>query len=177
MLATAALAAALIASQALALDFKFSFDGTNGTLSGTVTGKIFGLLDNATSPATDLMISSAPSAFGISTPYDMFPTTTAINFFTLLNGVIVDAQFLSGDPTGTFELGLNFAGQNNLKNPATATTYNNLGFAGATYTAIAVPAPVPEPVSASLLILGLAGLGLTLGRHTKRDRPSRSRTA
>jgi hypothetical protein len=161
LLVAAGLATALTSSQAQALDFSFSFFGTIGTTTGTVSGEIFGLANNATSAATDLVIDSLPPSFGFATPYDMFPTTPAANFFTVSNGVIIDGQFGAFDPTHTFEFGLNFATQNVVKDPAGATTYNNLGFAGATYSAVAVR----EPVSWALLISGIAGLRLLRRRR------------
>jgi hypothetical protein len=105
----------LVSAPGYALTFDFTF--TNqlgfGTDSGTVTGEIVGLSNNATSAATAVYIDSFPTAsfsFGGSgpfvlqlpgpTPFNMLsppsPYVAAItaNTFTVSNGQIIGANFL-----------------------------------------------------------------------------------
>jgi hypothetical protein len=71
-----ALAVLLACSPSYALTIDFSFSNTLGNVPGIVTGEIEGLADNGFSSATDIVIDSAPSALGLTTPFD------ALNFST-----------------------------------------------------------------------------------------------
>ncbi len=55
-----AVASALVlaSSPTFALNFEFSFTNTIGNTAGSVTGEVFGLKVNATSAATDVIITS-----------------------------------------------------------------------------------------------------------------------
>jgi hypothetical protein len=92
-----------------ALTFFFSFtDTTVGHITGTVTGEIDGLVDNSTSAATAVIIDSAPSAYGLSTPFSL-PLPTVPNSFVVSNGIITNQNF----------------SQNFLDNPTLELTFTN----------------------------------------------------
>jgi hypothetical protein len=91
-------------STALTFDFSFTNDPTIGNVSGTVTGEIVGLTDNATSAATAVYIYSIPAPlslpdvpFNILSPPADFTTneTTFQNTFTVSQGQIISAEFLA----------------------------------------------------------------------------------
>ena len=75
---------------ATADNFLFSFTNETGNTPGTVTGEIFGLVNNSISPATDVTIISAPPAIvPPSLPFDMFPPSSTIrNLFNEQDGTI-----------------------------------------------------------------------------------------
>jgi hypothetical protein len=88
-----ALGALLSASPSHALTIDFSFTDTVGNVSGTVTGEIEGLKNNAYSQATDIIIESAPAALGLVTPFDVLSFNTGLtlvdaNDFYVTNGNI-----------------------------------------------------------------------------------------
>lgn len=160
-----AVAAVLLASGPAhaGLDFTFSFTGDNtGLVAGTVTGEIFGLTDNATSAATDVVITSAPAGLGLpALPYDLSNASNlhvVANSFTVSGGIIIAAKFDEFTLTDFVSLSLddNFS-ENLVEGPTGNETANANGFAGATYTR-ATTSDVPEPASAALLLAGLWGL-------------------
>lgn len=79
-------------------NFDFSFSSNDGDVlspgnpaepfSGTVTGEIIGLQNNASSTPSDIIITSAPSAFDISTPYSFAPFTDGPPTFIVSDGQI-----------------------------------------------------------------------------------------
>ena len=176
ILAASVFAASMpLAPQAKALDFNFSFSNVTEDVSGTVTGVIKGLTDNATSAASDITITFAPA--GVTplpaTTFSIFDYATqlnslwgspyiVVNNFTVTNGVITDALFqIYG---GYFDI--NVAGQYNSlhssdKAPAGTEGHglgNQDGLGGITFT------EVPEPASWMLISAGLLGLGATRRR-------------
>ena len=156
------------------LNFYFSFTGNPseyGQSSGTVTGEIFGLTDNATSSATDVVIDSFPSGInilGVSAPLDA--TTWDVqyeNSFTVVSGEITSASFASYDAAIAKQLGIcGYSGgaYNYLElSPENVIWVGNLdGMSGVTFT----PAPVPEPSSLALSALGGFG-GFLMYRRRK----------
>src|ERR1700679_90346 len=93
LFATAAVAVALATAPAHAgLNFDFSFGNVNGSIPGTVTGEIFGLTDNSTSAATDLVIDSYPVGLTLpAVPWDIFNAagySITANTFTVTGGVV-----------------------------------------------------------------------------------------
>jgi hypothetical protein len=91
-------------------NFYFSFDNTTGDVAGMVTGEIFGLVDNSTSSATDVMITSAPTAIGLpTTPYDIFPLSISLplhNTFTVSSHTILSMDFNAYDFSQQFQLAI-----------------------------------------------------------------------
>jgi hypothetical protein len=81
-------ALALVSTPGHALTFAFFFTNTTGITPGTVIGEIDGLIDNATGPATAVIINSAPSAFNLTTPFSVPITGPPINSFTVSAGEI-----------------------------------------------------------------------------------------
>src|SRR5271163_14822 len=70
------------AAHAGPLDFLFSFTGTvpPGTVAGLVTGEIFGLTDNATGPATDVIVYNYPYELGPPTTQTIFSAIVSNSF-------------------------------------------------------------------------------------------------
>ena len=156
----ASLAIAGTANTAQALDFSFSFDDTVGNNPGTVSGKIFGLADDATGQQpTSVRIDSAPASLGLTTPLtfsgsDYIGSSTG---FEVATGAISNANVLYSN--GNEALRLNFKNQNRLTN-STTTEYslNTGGFSGATYSASTTPTAVPFGVSPNMGIVILGGM-------------------
>jgi hypothetical protein len=165
LITTAVMVAIVVAQPAHAgLNFLFSFTNTIGTVPGKVTGEIFGLTNNATSAATDVVITSYPAGLtGVPPlPWDIFGAvgkTVNFNSFTVSSGQITAANFHEIANLGNAEVGLNavFASTayNFLFSPGSQTVTNDGGFLGATYTLVAAP----EPASIALLLSGLLGIG------------------
>lgn len=137
-----------LATPALALDFNFSFtnDPSYGNVPGTVAGRIQGLVDNMTSPATGVFIDSAPAALGFgSLPVDVltFYNTIESNSFTVASGQVVGLDFYASTNYDIPWFWLNHIGINYLGNPSNnnINVWNQGGFGGITFTP--VPAPLP----------------------------------
>ena len=173
-----------LASPAHALDFNFSFSNVTGNADGTVTGEIFGLTNNATSAASDIVIDSAPAGWVLpAIPFSVFSHAgdwsggyIDENSFTVSNGVLTDANFqIYG---GYFDL--NYDNTYNefgdlrvitgVVPPTGPYIQNTDGFGGVTYTA------VPEPSTWAMMGLGFASLGLA-GYRRRRLAPARAATA
>jgi len=142
------------------LVFDFSFNNipsAYGGAAGSVTGQIFGLVDNASGQAAAhivILSSGGPGTF----PIDLGVVGTDIyaNDFNVQNGQIVSAQFgqifTMNDYTNN-ALYLNLYDTYNLLQ--LPSNYGNTnGFAGVTFTAEA-SSSVPEPASDLLLGGGL----------------------
>jgi hypothetical protein len=85
------------ATHAGPLDFMFSFSNTTGNVNGTVTGEIFGLTDNATGPASNVILDSYPAGLGLPTPPLTILTGITSNSFTVTDETITAATF-SAEP-------------------------------------------------------------------------------
>ena len=97
----------LFSVPAWADDFLFSFTNTSGTVSGTVSGEIFGLTNNSTSAATEVIITSAPSSLGLGEATPIIATLwndPIHNSFTELSGNLTAVNFSAKDlaVTGDF---------------------------------------------------------------------------
>lgn len=158
------------------LNFDFSFTSTEGTVSGTVTGEIFGLTDNSTSAATDVVIDSYPAALSLpSTPWDIFNASgyTLVNddnSFTVANGVVTGALFEIENGNGNnggFGLD-NVANESYLYSDLNIDVVNGQGFSGITFTADSSATNAPEPASAALFLSGLFGLQVIRRRSSSR---------
>lgn len=147
-------------AQAVTVDFNFSF--SNGT--DTVSGTIFGLVDNATSAATSLVASGGVLGGGL-IEFVTSPMEPLINTFSVLNGVLTAVDFYntSGDiPFGIqFTLSTTDILINNAYKPG-------LGFTSAMdfpiYTRVGT---VPLPPTGILFGSGLIVLA-AMGRRAKR---------
>jgi hypothetical protein len=153
-----------LSANAHATDINFSFDNVSGNVPGTVSGRIFGLVDNTNSAATEILITSVPAAIAGGVPptsFSAFGSATSVgqyitfNSFTLSGGVVTDAVFqIYG---GYFDLNLQPAFGDAfynelLSSDVSLSVQNKNGFAGVTFSS------VPEPVSMALLGVGVLGL-------------------
>lgn len=171
LLSTAALALITATSTASALTFKFSFENTSGAESGSLTGRIFGLSDNATGAASSIIIDSFPSAVGtLQAGNDVTLWNLQVfNSFTVLNGQITASSFAAQEtafPTNTFCLDASIncigftadqgsTGVSALVVQNGSNIANGGGFASITYTNIS---DVPLPAGGVLVMSGIAGL-------------------
>jgi hypothetical protein len=90
-----------LGSSAKADNFLFSITNNAGNTTGTVTGEIFGLVNNSTGPATEVQILTIPPTQG-GIPFDpnTIPTTwqsVSANSFTETDGIVTSAEFLAYD--------------------------------------------------------------------------------
>lgn len=150
-----------VASAHAGLNFDFSFTNTDGNVSGTVTGEIFGLTDNSTSAATDIVIDSYPAALTLpAAPWDIFDDGSLLiveNSFTVAGGAVTAAGFDERNVPVNFAL--NAGGTESVLEEASAKyVINDGGFAAITFTPASSPSDVPEPASIALLLSGLCGL-------------------
>ncbi|MGZ3403601.1 MAG: PEPxxWA-CTERM sorting domain-containing protein [Phenylobacterium sp.] len=166
-----AVAALALAGQAHALDFDFSFAydpdlpvfGAN--IPGAVTGRIFGLDDNAFSSASDVEIFTHPSGvtglpsgvFSAQQYANQLGQFINANWFEVENGQVVDGQY---QIFGGY-LDLNIAEQfNALVSPDQHTrVQNQLGLGGISFTA------APEPAAWALMLIGFGAMGYALRRR------------
>jgi len=144
-------ALALASTPSPALTIPFFFTNTTGITPGTVTGEIDGLIDNATGPATAIIIDSAPSVFNLTTPFSVPTTGAPINSFTVSAGVInaTVSGFIQNFPCPPATCGLQlFLGLGLLEQ----------GLGGVVQGPVTY-SPVPGPVAGA----GLPGLILASG--------------
>jgi hypothetical protein len=152
--------------KAAQLNFDFSVTNTIGDVSGTFSGEIFGLTNNATSSATSVLVTSFPAGLDSLLPAPVNATSwdqQVQNSFTVTNGQITGGGFwaqqtINGFPQG-YQLYLNGDGGPfnflNLDGTDTHYVWGNDGLAAANFT----PAVVPEFSS----LLGLSGFIATGG--------------
>jgi hypothetical protein len=158
LIAVAVTAAMLVPAKAGPINFDFTFTRIStppGNVTGTVTGEVFGLLDNFTNQAaTSVEIFSYPSGLGLglTTPITITspPDTLSPNLFNVSGGIMTSAQFAAFAPTFVLSL---FSGTN--LSSLTNTT-NNAQIVG-TVNFTVVPGPI---AGAGLPGLILAGGGL-----------------
>jgi hypothetical protein len=156
-----------VATASPLLNFDFSFTSTSPNVPGTVTGEIFGLMDNQSSTAAqDVKIFSYPSGLGLSlvTPFDIFtdPSTTILsNTFQTSGGHIISEDFdavgFSPERSNRYNFSL-ASPTGSLQNPGPPIL-----------TAMGTPSfnQVPLPAALPLFATGLGALGL-LGWRRKR---------
>jgi hypothetical protein len=158
-------------TSAKADDFSFSFTNTLGDVSGTVTGEILGLTNNATGPAAQVLITSFPS--GLDSDMGPAPIDATlwvkqyVNTFTETNGEVTAAEF-AADPGNNIDiLEIDYYGYNSLEiygSPVGALFVETDGGLAAANIQPLDPVPTPEPSTLGLAFTGLVGL---IGLHRK----------
>ena len=170
------IAATLVSAPvANALSFTFSFDDEFplGDVPGTVTGRIDGLADNATSAAAAVFVTSSPSLLGypLSSSDNILsqPTVSTVNnSFTVTNGALTAENFLAVFTETNLD-----AIQLELISGIPQFLLVRFAHNGVNFDRIATSAtfdPVPQiplPGALPLFASGLALLGF-LGRRRKR---------
>jgi hypothetical protein len=173
-----------VSAQAQSLNFDFSYQANNyggeGQATGIVTGEIIGLENNATSVPSDVIITSAPAALDLSTPFDFgtggnqgTPGLTVNNDVISSSGnlFIYDVDGISFGLDDTTDLLENNNGTENYPE-----AFNDGGLAAVTFTLEA--APEPSPLMLMLIGGGFFGLWRMWRRRTPcvlGDRPSARR--
>ena len=172
------------------LDFDFSVYG--GTYRGgnnpSMTGKVFGLQDNATSKAASI---SLLTLNGVDVNVQFMPSNvmSGYDWFTVANGSVTDLKVLAQRFGSAIFNSPNPPGYNTIPDTAYTRQILYLNFNGLTaagldtrtyswnaayntstsyYTANSAitftPAAVPEPSALSLIVVGLSGLALVRRR-------------
>jgi hypothetical protein len=145
--------------------FTFSFTGTSGNVSGTVTGEILGLTNNSTSPAGGVILDSYPALFTSApdlstTPVDVTSwSDVSFNIVTETAGSITaydfDAATATGGPISLLYLA-----------SGDGTLYGDFGGQGYILVGPVTFAPlvstVPEPGTNTLMLIGIGLLGLIM---------------
>ena len=160
--------------------FQFSFTNNPslGGVPGTVTGRILGLAEDGTGPASQVLIDSFPA--GLNSIAGPTPIDATLwdgqdqNSFTTVAGQIVGGGFVARQTVNLnnqgFQLYINGSPYNflNLDGIDALYVYGDDGFAAANITRLSdVASEVPEPATLSLLGVGLAGAAVRRYRKRK----------
>jgi hypothetical protein len=172
------LAFLFVSSSGNALTFTFSFtgddsfnDGFHVPISGTVTGIISGLADNAISSPTSVTLLSLPGAYSAAfyAPVDLLPPSILLGpsvaggAFQVIGGVVTAAVFdFASEHSGS--LSLNSILGAAFWTEATAITFAN--FTDVRFDLVAASTPLPA-VGLPGLALVMAGLLAWRRRQTK----------
>lgn len=157
----------LTSAAARADNFTFSFanDPASGNVAGIVTGTIFGLTDNSTGPATDVVITGYPAGLDSVYPAGSIDVISWLgpNSFTESGGAITSAtlQLINFNaPCAAYACSLFINYQNGEdNNQLSLDGQEDLYVAdvnGVTFTPLA--SPVPEPGTIVSTLSGLAWL-------------------
>jgi hypothetical protein len=168
VVSAAAVMALSPSANAMNFDFSFSNDPLYGNVTGTVTGEIFGLTNNSTSYATNVVIDSYPAGIaGLpAAPFNVPDYAASLGQFivdygfTVTNGVLTGANYqIYG---GNFDLAS--GAYNALVSPNDQfRVQNQSGFAGVTFSAA-----TPLPSTWLMLLSGFIGLGFFAYRGSKK---------
>ncbi len=164
--AVAVMAGVVMSSgSAKADNFFFSFSNVGGNVAGTVSGEIFGLTNNLSSAASDVIVTSYPAGLNSTFPAGTIDTglwnDPIANAFTETNGQITAASFKIEDMVnnGIDQLYIDFISANVLQIDQVngKSVENTNGLSGVNFSA--APASVPEAPSWSIFAVALAALG------------------
>lgn len=166
-IATAAALCALTAAPALAADFSYSFEAKNDVSGkiGTVSGVIYGLADQGTSPAKSFSF-KAPNFSGELTT--IYPSE-----FTVLNNQITDfsARGVGYEGFYDFYVILNFR-DTTFASRSNPRAYFEAWHATGKPSDLnfqRIDSAVPEPATWAMMIAGFSAIGLTLRRRQARS--------
>jgi hypothetical protein len=148
--------------------FDFTITNARGNVSGSVTGEIFGLVNNSTSAASEVLITDFPA--GLNSALGGAPinaTAWAIqmeNSFTETNGQITAADFAATQPVGgSVPAQLYIMNGEGFLSLDGVSPNGNMVYGSITFTAD----PTPEPGYLLLVALGLGGLVLMKSRRNR----------
>jgi hypothetical protein len=196
LLVVGSAAASILASTspAHALDFNFTFTTDQGSIQPiTVTGSIYGLVDNSTSSATSVVVTSvSDNNFAAVLGFNLLNVENQIhNSFTVTNGAITNASYYAyglQNPSTYPYIGLllgtqpGFGGNYNYLDVITSassqqlSSYNLEGFGGATYSSASASVPFDIPGGATIPSVG-ALLALGAMRKARKSIASKTRLA
>ena len=145
---------ALASTPGHALSFDFSFSDPRFK-NGTVTGVIDGLQDNATGPATAVVVTSSDPLEGfvpVTTPFSINVAFASNNSFTVTSGMIVDTN--PAVPFFESEFGIGFSGDFFVLHTISTLSEDFFQLTGPTTYSL-----VPGPIAGA----GLPGLVLACG--------------
>jgi hypothetical protein len=149
----------LLGANAMADNFTFSFaDGV-----GTVTGEIFGLQNNKTSSATEVLITSYPASFGALKDPIATDWIVSFNSFTEASGAITDDNFFASLDSSTDPLTPELAFDSSINSGKLLGTLVNV-VGAPTFDLAAVPEP-----SAWILLLTVMLAAAIVKRSRRTD--------
>jgi hypothetical protein len=141
------------------LIFDFSWDSSNGKISG----EILGLVDNNASQSASAIILTGID--GVSVQIDFLDTNTfnvITNSFSVSGGVVDFVDVFAMDPNGSFFSIWSFSGGNYVTAAPSNRQYIASPGSGIKFVNRVT---VPEPDSVILVLLGLAGLSFARYRR------------
>ncbi len=149
----------LCAAPAHALEFNFQFRDVDGGTNGLITGTLSGLVEGSNSgTGITATVTSSPRGDGLGSGYDFAGTLGTGNAFTVTSGNITfaDAAFINNDSSAFLLLGTpgNSGYANSLDNPYGYFDNNNAT------TQFTAATPVPFELNSAV---GIATFGICFG--------------